>query len=222
MNLIGKRVQKGLKDLGIADTPGTLESDDEEEAMDAEEEESSDASKAKCGALAFADAFIDEREEDGGGEIFAVDDNDICKVELGLRHCSFDTRATEALAAVFLEARNKMGMHLYMDLRMNNVLEEETVSALSGDMKYESDLSEMAERYLEAMEALRISRQRSLEAAKAAAARMRAEAEMEAAWGAPVDMGDDDYGTGDGYDEEDRWDLNTDYDYGQEESDEYF
>lgn len=222
MNLIGKRVQKGLKDLGIADTPGTLESDDEEEAMDAEEEESSDASKAKCGALAFADAFIDEREEDGGGEIFAVDDNDICKVELGLRHCFFDTRATEALAAVFLEARNKMGMHINMDLRMNNVLEEETVSALSGDMDYESDLSEMAERYLEAMEALRISRQRSLEAAKAAAARMRAEAEMEAAWGAPVDMGDDDYGTGDGYDEEDRWDLNTDYDYGQEESDEYF
>jgi hypothetical protein len=66
MNLIGKTVQKGLEDLGIADAADTLESNDEEEAdMNGEEDDDSqDPSKAKCGALAFAGAFIHEEESD--------------------------------------------------------------------------------------------------------------------------------------------------------------
>lgn len=220
MNLIGKTVQKGLKDLGISEGPDTLESDDDEEAkMKGEEDnDSQDPSKVKCGALAFADAFIDdEDDEDEGADVgeepsveAPADERVVCKIELGLRHCSFDTRAAEALAAVVLEAKSSSGMSmdLTIDARMNNVLEDETISALSGDSKYESDLDTMAETYHEAMEALRIARQRAQEAAKAAAARMKAEAEMDAAWGAPIEMRDD-------YDDDYQWDSDADYDDGE-------
>lgn len=202
MNLIGKTVQKGLKDLGISESAGqdTLESDDEEESNEQEDDE--DPSKLKCGALAFADAFIDEGADENGYVPDSDGDRGACKVELGLRHCSFDTRASEALAAIRQEAKSSLSMDLMMDVRMNNVLEDDTIAALRGDTGFESNLSEMAERYLEAVEALRIAHQRSIQAAKAATARMRAEEDMEAAWGATVEMSD----------AGGEWDSDADYD----------
>jgi hypothetical protein len=202
MNLIGKTVQKGLKDLGISEGSETLESDDEEESkMDGEEEEE-DPSMIKCGALALAGAFLGDDDEEDENTQGPVENAEACKVDFGLRHCSFDTRAAEALAAVLQEAKSSMAMDLSMDVRMNQVLEEEWVAALRGDPDYKSNLNEMAERYLEAAEAINIARERSIHAAKVAAARMRAEDEMEGAWGAPVEMGEED----------DEWDSDADYD----------
>jgi hypothetical protein len=226
MNLIGKTVQKELEDLGIADAADTLESDDEQEAdmNNEEEDDSQDPSKAKCGSLAFACAFIDEEESDEKYEApeeeesfqSAAGETVVCKVELCLRDCcSFDTRAAEALAAVLQEAKcSSMSLDLTIDVRMNNVLEDEMIAALNGNSDFESDLTDMVEPYLEALEALRIARQQSLEAAKVAAARMRAEPEMDAAWGgAPVGMGDNDDVKD--YDDDDRWDSDADYDDGE-------
>jgi hypothetical protein len=203
MNLIGKTVQRGLKDLGISESSGTLESDDDEESkMDGEEEEE-DPSMIKCGALALAGAFLgDDDEEDENTQGPVENAAEVCKVDFGLRHCSFDTRAAEALAAVLQEAKSSMSMDLSMDVRMNQVLEDEWVAALRGDPDYESNLNEMAERYLEAAEAIKIARGRSIHAAKVAAARMRAEDELKGAWGAPVEMGEED----------DEWDSDADYD----------
>jgi hypothetical protein len=107
-----------------------------------------------------------------------------------------------------------MGLNIHVDVKMNDVLEEEMVAALRGDEEFHSNLVEMAEQHMEAMEALRMARKRALGAARAAAARMRAEAEMEDAWGTPVDMYDND-----DYDE--AWDSDAGYDE-QEDIDDYF
>jgi hypothetical protein len=202
VNLIGKTVFKGLKDLGIADTPDTLESDDEEDAkMNGEDEDDDDPSKITCGALAFASAFIEDEDEDQMDSVETeTNKSEPCIIDFGLRQCSFDTKATEALAAVRQEAKNRYSMDLVMDVRMNNVLEDEMIASLRGDPDYESKLAEMAERHMEDMEVLRAARQRSLGAARAAAARMREERSMEASWDAPA-----------GFDSE-AWDSDADYD----------
>jgi hypothetical protein len=219
MNLIGKTVQKGLKDLGIAEAggPDTLESDDEEDSQMDEKYQEEDPSLIKCGALAIADSLLEEDEEEANSEDEQKPATTSCKIQLGLRHCAFDTRASEALAAIRQELlSSSANMDIVIDVRMNNVLEEDTIAALQEDRDspFESTLNEMAERYLEAMEALRISQQRSMEAAKVARSRMQAQEEMEDAWGAPVPMGDDDYDYPPAYgDEEDEaWDSDADYD----------
>lgn len=227
MNLIGKTVQKGLKDLGITEAGGldTLESDDEEDSQTNEKDkEDEDPSKVKCGALAIADAFFldDNQDEEDDQEITeSAPERTTCKVELGLRHCAFDTRASEALAAVRQELQSPpANMDVIIDVRMNNVLEEDTIAALRGDPAFQSELNEMAERYLEAMAALRIARQRSMEAAKVARTRMRTEKDMEDAWGADVPMGDEnDFGGDLGDDAEEAWDSDADYDQAEDEED---
>lgn len=214
MSLIGKTVQKGLKDLGISEGPDTLESDDEEEAQ-MDERNDEDPSKIKCGALAMADALLlDDEEEEGDNQTPELVPTKSCKVRLGLRHCAFDTRASEALAAIRQELLGSAAkMDMVLDVQMNNVLEEEAVSALRGDKGFEGELTEMADRYLEAMENLRAARQRSLEAARVAQQRMHAEQEMEDAWGTGVDIG------GDYDDNEGAWDSDADYDREEDEED---
>jgi hypothetical protein len=214
VNLIGKTVQRGLKEIGLTEKPmgGTLESDDDEEArMDLVDQGTGgqDQSEIKCGALAFADAFID-LESIGDCEMEMPSNSNPCQVNLGLRHCSFDTRAAEAMAAVVTEAKRKMNMIINVDVKLNGVLEDGMIAALRGEREFEADLNEMAEQHLEAMEVLRIARKRAFEAAKAAATRMKAEAEMEAAWGAPAHMGVSDY-------DEDEWGYDAKYD-----DDDYF
>lgn len=220
MNMIGKTVQKGLKEIGLGESQSTLESDDDEEMRMNDDDgygASEQQKETKCGALAFADAFLEE-EDDGDEQADSTEDqvesHDTCTVILGLRHCALDTRAAEALAAVIHKGKEKMGLDIQADVRMNHVLEEDTVLALQGDKDLESDLIEMAETHLEAMERIRDARRRAMEATRAAADRMRAEAEMEAAWGSPVDMGDH-YDMD--YDEEDVWDSDADYDEGYDD-----
>ncbi|KAL3941680.1 MAG: hypothetical protein SGBAC_003993 [Bacillariaceae sp.] len=217
MNIIGKRVQKGLKEFGLSETQSTLESDDEEEmGMDNDNTfGGSEQQETKCGALALADAFIDEDDgEQSEADESSAKKTQVYTIVLGLRHCALDTRAAEALAAVIHEGKEKMGLNIQADVRMNNVLEDDMVVALRGDKELESDLVEMAETHLEALEQIREARRRAVEAVKAAADRMRAEAELEGAWGSAMDMGDG-YGA---YDY-DPWDSDADYD---EEMDDYY
>jgi hypothetical protein len=218
ISMIGKTVQKGLQDFGT-NGPSAESDDDEDAKMNGmeEEDDAQDPSKVKCGALAFANAFIDSEDDKAS----STTNQAACaapRVELGLRRCFFDTRAADALAAVKHVARESMAMDLTMDVTMNNVLEDEVVLALSGDSELEEYLNEMAERHLEAWEALRVARERARRAAEAAGARIAAEAKLEASWGAPVEIGgEDDLG------EEDKWDSDADYEDGDvAEEDDYF
>jgi len=226
MSLIGKTVQKGLKDLGIAESVDTLESDDEEEAQSSEKNDE-DPSLIKCGALAMADALLLDNEDDDNSEEktdASTQRKDVLKVTLGLRHCAFDTRASEALAAIRQSLLSSVvNVDTSIDVVMNNILEEDTVAALRGEKAYECHLNEMAERYLEAMEALQSSRQRAADAAKATRQRMRAEQEMEDSWGGgDFEMGgdgdDDDFGYPDDDDDQGR-DSDADYEREEDEDD---
>ena len=166
MKLIGKTVNKGLKDLGITDSPDTLESDDEEESkMNGDDDDDDDPSKMKCGALAFASAFIEEDDEDksdASEKRVSTPNGKACRIDFGLRQCHFDTKAAESLAAVRQEAEARYNIDLVLDTRMNTVLEDEMVAALRGDAGFESDLAEMVERHMDAMEVLKEARERSL------------------------------------------------------------
>jgi hypothetical protein len=202
----------------------TLESDDEEESRMGKNGEEEDESKNKCGAISLAEAFVQEEEDEEEDQEEMADSKvngtqTLLHVKLGLRHCSFDTRAAEALAAVLQESRKKqLCMKLTLDMTMNYVLEDETIAALHGETGYEDQISDMADNYLEAVGAIREAHERALEAARIARARAREEAELEDAWGSPVDRhagGDDDW-DGDDYDEA-AWDSDADYDVPDED-----
>jgi len=195
MNIIGKSLQKGLNSIqGTNGGMDTLESDDEEEAVMGETEEE-DESRKKCAALSLAEAFIrdgNEEEKTTSDTTSTADNDSILSITLGFRHCGFDTRAAEALAAILYEAKEEYpGMQLTLDMAMNDVLEDEFIAALNGDD--DDQLADMAEVYLDALEVMREARQRALEASRMAAARAKAMAEREAEWAAPPpSFGDDD------------------------------
>lgn len=215
INMIGSTVQKGLKEFGMA-APDPAESDDAEDGRLNEESEESDQdpSKAKCGALAFAISFMGEGGEERVSEGCVANQEGGIKptLELGLRGCCLDSRAADALAAVVQDAKENINIDLTVDASMNSVLEDEMTNALRGDKSLEAYLSEMAERHLEAMEALRFAREKAMQASEAAAARVKAEARLEAAWGSAAEVGDDgDY--------EVRLDSDADYEIGVGEYD---
>ncbi|VEU36305.1 unnamed protein product [Pseudo-nitzschia multistriata] len=184
MNIIGKSFQKGLSSINsLSNGEGygmdTLESDDEEDERMNQEE---DDSIKKCGALALALAFVENNDDSSE----TSEKGSVVHVELALRHCSFDTKAAEALAAVLQESRqNYPRMKLTMDMTMNDVLEEDIIAALHGEEGYDDQLVDMAEVYLDALEVMREARERALKAAQMAAARAKAQAQRESAWDAP-------------------------------------
>jgi Ran GTPase-activating protein (RanGAP) involved in mRNA processing and transport len=178
MNFIGKKIRSGLKDAGL-DFPSSAasgESDDEEEAAmglnnGSEESGKSDATIARCGAKAFASAIV-VGEHLEGEPVQPLN----LKCSLAVRHCFLDRGGADALAATLLQARERFGVELDIDARMNPVLEEDMVEALRG--KDPSTLEEMSERHLAALESLREAEQRAAEAVAAAAERAR----QETAW----------------------------------------
>lgn len=223
MSLINKTVKKGLKDIGVAG-PSTVESDDEEEGdLDEEQGKNNEESKKKCGLIALANAFLDtDNDDESAGDV--AHSNPVSagakspSILLGLRRCSLDTLAAEALAAVIQKARESFSIDLAIDATMNYVLEDEMVEALRGNSDRQNYLHEMAERHLEAMEFLRIAKQRAAVAAQAAAARAKHEARLENAWGASVEMGEEEEDweedlDDDGFDEE----RDSDQDYEEED-----
>lgn len=163
----------------------SAESDDDEEAQmgfdDDDDDDASpsddkdvDPSKARCGGKSFSSAFFNGKGSDENiAETTTTLTHSQVRCELAMRHCSFDQGAADALAAAVLRAREHLSVDLTIDVRMNAVLEESMVVALAGgwDDGQKSRLEEMADRHLEAMEALRVAEQRAVEAAEAAAAR---------------------------------------------------
>jgi hypothetical protein len=223
MNIIGKKI-RGLSENINGEGLDTLESDDEEE--DRMGDDDNDDSKTKCGALSFAEAFIDDgeyRAEESG--VKSENNDDIIEhFELGLRHCSFDTRAAEALAAVLQESRQKYPrIKLTMDMTMNNVLEEDIIDALNGGLGYNDQLADMADSYLDALEILREARERALKATRIAAARAKADAERESDWGSPPPGSRSRHSRDDGlYRDDDEWDSVSDFDPSEEGSDDEY
>jgi len=227
MNIIGKKI-RGISENIIGDEGlDTLESDDEEESrMEGDDE---DDYKTKCGALSLAEAFIDNEghtkgmhsgttEESG---VKSTTNETIVYFELGLRHCSFDTRAAEALAAVLQESRQKYRrVNLKMDMTMNNILEEDIIACLHGESGYNDQLADMAESYLDALEVLRDARERALKATRLAAARAKAVAEREMAWGSPP-PGSRRHNRDDGSYSDDEWGSGSEFNPSEEESDYY-
>lgn len=214
MSKLRKGIKSGLKEYGM-DLPGsTAESDDEEEARSGTGDDSLqgdlDPKKAFCGLKAFSNAILDE---DGGTDAVYKAKSVPLKCQLGLRRCFLDHSAADALAAVLVHAQDDMGVELTLDVALNPVLEEEMTGALQGEADSQSYLREMSDRYLDALDALQTARERAAEATKAAAARIEAEAELEAQWDLPTGLDTNDaWG-----DEEEEWDSDADY----EQEDEY-
>eukprot|EP00536_Pseudo-nitzschia_multiseries_P002446 jgi/Psemu1/301395/fgenesh1_kg.33_\ len=233
MSIIGKSFQKGLStinSLNNGDDGGmdTLESDDEEEERMGLNADGEDGSIKKCGALSLALAFLEDgNERDATAHAKSAsemsEEETTTNVELALRHCSFDTKAAEALAAILQESRQRYpGIKLTMDMKMNDVLEEDIIAALHGEEGYDDQLAEMAEVYLDALEVMREARERALRAAKMAAARAKAQAERESAWDVPsprTRYNNDHEGGWSEDTEDDRWDhsIGDDYDGNIEE-----
>jgi hypothetical protein len=89
------------------------------------------------------------------------------KCELGLRHCYFDEGAADALASTILQAKERFGIQLTIDARMSSALEEELVDALAmGGIS--SRLEDMSERNMRALEVIRVSELRAIQATDAA------------------------------------------------------
>jgi hypothetical protein len=153
-------LKKGLKEVGMDSVLGSTsgESDDEAEASMDVASDLSDPTKARCGIKALVNAFLEEIEIKGKRTTRQC-------IQLGLRHCCLDHSAADALAAMLVTAR-EYGIGLELDIRLNQVLEEEMVAALQGDNDYSAQLSEMAERHTDALEALRSARQMADEAGR--------------------------------------------------------
>lgn len=206
MNFIGRNIKSALKDTGLDAIIGNRaesgDSDDEEEDQEDDSRHMHDASKARCGAKAFASAIVVSDFEET--ELELVEKSRIT-CHFAVRHCFLDRGGADALAAAVIQAKQRLGVELVIDARMNPVLEEEMVDALRGDDP--DTLEEMAERHMSVLETLRIAEERAVEAAAAAAARRREEAECESDYGGldldHFEQDDDGYDSDAKYDDED-------------------
>lgn len=178
MNFIGKKIRSGLKEAGleVGASGNSVDSDDDEDDVSADSQDGKhvDASKARCGAKAFASAIVvgDHVEEP------VVDD---CKVKcnLAVRHCFLDRGGADALAATVLQVKHRFGtcIELKIDATMNPVLDDDMIGALRGEDP--DTLEEMAERHMSVLETLRIAEERAAEASALAASQRQEEDE----WG---------------------------------------
>ena len=173
MNFISKQIKSGLKDVGLDTVLGTnsVESDDEEEERMGEGSGNDSGDEpVRCGAKAFASAIVLSEEERHHDQPASIDSVKV-KCVLGLRHCFLDQGAGDALAATIMQAKTRYGIDLEIDVTLNNVLEDDMVRALSGEVQ--DGLEDMVDRHMETVEAIRISEQRAAQASKAAAGRRR-------------------------------------------------
>ena len=178
MNLL----KKGLKDVGMDTMLGgtSVESDDDEEEKlpgednsGEDEDSSSEFAKKRCGAKAMTNAFLKDLQ------VTSSKSSPVpisCRVGLGLRHCFFDHEAADALAAMLVMSKDRYGADISIDVAMNPVLEEEMVHALHGGGPDDDRLHEMAERYMDVMEALQEAQERAAEARAVARTRARPQA----------------------------------------------
>ena len=172
MNYIGKQIKSGLKDVGLDSVLGTnsVESDDEEEermGMGNGSDSSDEASR--CGAKAFASAIVLSDDEVHHNQVKPTDSVHL-RCSLGMRHCFLDQGAGDALAATIVQARERFGVELRVDVALNNVLEDGMVRALSGEN--EDGLEDMVDRHMEAVEVIRIAEMRARQASTIVSSRV--------------------------------------------------
>lgn len=168
----------------------TIESDDEEEMKDDElsGDEGDDLDQDRCGLKALANAFMFEDGDDYFQSSFANCSVESSSLVLGLRRTFCDTAGAEALAALVVKAKSRFNLDIKLDLALNPVLDEELIDALCGDN--DELLHDMSDRHLESMEILRQAKQRAALAAKATAARLGRQGDLEAEWGNVGDFAD--------------------------------
>eukprot|EP00547_Thalassionema_nitzschioides_P007262 CAMPEP_0194221128 /NCGR_PEP_ID=MMETSP0156-20130528/29939_1 /TAXON_ID=33649 /ORGANISM="Thalassionema nitzschioides, Strain L26-B" /LENGTH=605 /DNA_ID=CAMNT_0038951431 /DNA_START=93 /DNA_END=1907 /DNA_ORIENTATION=+ len=166
MNFIGKQIKSGLKDVGLDNVLSTasVESDDEEDERLGDHNEESSDEPARCGAKALASAIVLDKEKSNQNSVSRP-----FRCNLGMRRCFLDQGAGDALAAMVIHAKMNFGIELVIDVGLNHVLEDDMVRAVAGSDEY--TLEDMADRHLEALEAIRIAKDRAAHAAAAAAAR---------------------------------------------------
>jgi len=245
----------GVSDLisgkGAADSDDEEQLPGEEDESDTESSGSGkDASKKTCGVKTFVNAFLQENDDDvdhdddQSSDIQATDRNqkgDDVVINLGLRHCFLDHGAADALAAIQIEAaraeRNKgqRKSRVVLDVSLNPVLEEDMVAALHLDVSkkskkradayYMDQRVEMAERYIDMLQAIRESKRRAAEAREARVRMMQQRRERDRLedeeeddlWG---DGGSSSFGYND-EDESNDYEFGTGDDEWDEDEDEY-
>ena len=154
---------------------------DEESTMDQKKNKNQDVlgfdglesmmtSAAKCGARAFVDPVMTMNEEDETEK--NINGRDPTVVEIGMRLCSLDKGGADALAALIVKAKETLGLDIRIDASMNAALDAEMISALDNNNnkgKGNNDIGDdmwillqtMAKRHTDALEALRIARERA-------------------------------------------------------------
>lgn len=170
-NFIGKKIKGGLKDVTGVDvsqyiSAASAESDDDfedsSEYLDkaSKERKSMDeiVTSSKCGARAFADYLINSEGEKSNSVL-----SSISKSKIGMRFCSLDKGGVDALAALVIQAKEKLGLELNIDISMNSAIDASDVIAFDDDGDNER-LKEMAQRHLDALEALLLAQERAAEA----------------------------------------------------------
>lgn len=211
MNFLSKKIRSGLKDVVGVDVMGASADSDEDDEDEGAENKSGgknqdsdvDASEARCGVKALANAFLEDDADDRDDRVRSTplasnNDNIKRRCHVALRHSSLDHAAADALAAAVLHAKDEYGIDLVVDVSLNPVLEDEMVSALRGDGD-EYYLREMAERHNDAMSALRQAQRRAKEVAATVVARSTV---VDTEWDLPDVPGDD---------VEESWDSDADY-----------
>jgi hypothetical protein len=125
------------------------------------------STSSPCGARSFAEPFVTNASTTNVPRFPTP-----CFI--GMRHCALDYGAIDALAAAVLHAKEYYRVNFSVDISLN--------SHLSDDWRTESldvnhpKLSEMATRYTNAIEAMKISQKRAKALERASADRQRAEA----------------------------------------------
>jgi hypothetical protein len=156
-------IKKGLKDVGVEIIPSSGESDDEEEELGRAEstllDGDIDPSRAKCGGKALSTAFTSSASSDKRTRDVVSMSSAGRSIRLGLRHCFFDHAAADALADMILTGKDEFGVTFELDIDMNDVLEEQMVSALHGDD--DDYLREMAESHADKMSYIKEAQKRA-------------------------------------------------------------
>jgi Leucine Rich repeat len=158
------------KGFGGVSIRSSVESDDEEEKKQSPSYNSKDDSdkpkNMRCGFKSLANAFLEGDTHD----VMQDDNSSKKRVCLGLRRTFCDSAGADALAAMLVATKDCfVNMWLDLELDLNPVVEDEMINALHG--RNDDLLVEMAERHTEAMEVLRLSRERAVVASSAVSAR---------------------------------------------------
>lgn len=194
-----------LKKAGIT-FPTTIESDDEAEEDEeekaqkqgSEEDDDYDPSRGRCGLKALSNAFTNIMSNDHNIDTDTFrykketstssslrQQHKTVIIKLGLRHIFCDIAGADALAYMITYAKDIYPyVQFEIDLDLNPILEDDMVKALLGAHQVKDSLdsniiSEMSQRHYHAMQILKETRQRTMEANRIAKARYKAQSVLD-------------------------------------------